>query len=177
MNDWVQVLSTNGDGTGTIEMTGDYSSTATEFSYDSKAVAALSAQTENYDLVSRILVFVQDSGAFDAEKYGNNIDLTNGIDIKVVDSEDNLLMQVTPAPIKTSGDWAALCHDVVYQEFGTGDKFLTARWTFSKFASDDGLRLNVGDRLVVTVNDLMTGLVHHRITAQGHTATEGPSYR
>ena len=118
-------------------------------------------------VVARILVYVQDTGAFDAEKYGNNITLTNGIDLSIRDSEDALVVQLTPEPIISSGDWAALAHDVTNATFGTGDQYLTCRWTFAKFAGGGGLVLNRGQKLVATVEDNFTGLVHHKITAQG----------
>ena len=97
--------------------------------------------------------------------------LVRRVDLAVTDSAGNVLVQLTPSPVKTSGDWAALCYDVAVATWGTGDEFLTARWTFAKFVSG-GLALNDGSKLVCTVNDDMRGLVSHRITAQGYRSFE-----
>ena len=156
----VQQLSTVGDGTGTVEMVGNYA-TPTEFSVDGPTAP------DEYLYLERILIFVQDTGVFDAEGWANMGTLTNGIDLKVVDSSDNTLVQLTPAPIKSSGDLAALCHDVVFADYGTGENYATARWTFTKF-SPDGLVLNNGERLVATVNDNFTVLTKQRMTVQGY---------
>ena len=160
----VQQLSTAGDGTGTVEMVGNYSSTATEFSVDGPTAP------EDYLYLERILIFVQDTGVFDAEGWANMGTLTNGIDLKVVNAADETLVQLTPAPIKSSGDLAALCHDVVFADYGTGENYATARWTFTKF-TPDGLVLNAGEKLVATLHDNMSSLTKQRMTVQGYLQT------
>lgn len=158
---FVQVLSTNGDGTGDTDMTGDYSSAAETFELHGPTAY------EDYTIVERILVYVEDAGTFDTGDYGNAVTLTNGIDLAVTTSTGTVQVQLTPVSVKTSGDWAALCYDVSQNGWGTGNEFLTARWTFTKFTDGRGLVLNDGSKLVCTVNDDMRGLVHHRITCQG----------
>ncbi len=157
---FVQLLSTVGDGTGTTDMVGDYSSVDGVFSVAGGA-------GDDAITIARLLIFVQDAGVFDAERYGNGIVLTNGIDLAVKDAAGtSTVVQLTPAPIKTSGDLSALAYDTQFVSVGTGDKYSTTRWTFSKFASP-GLVLNKGQQLVATLSDDFTGLVHHRMTVQG----------
>ncbi len=74
-----QYLDTNGDGTGTTNAIGNYSVTADDFYYEA---------TRPCD-IERMIVCVRDTGAFDAEDYGNGVALTNGIRVLVHDLADN----------------------------------------------------------------------------------------
>lgn len=115
--------------------------------------------------IERLIIYVKDFGTFDADLYGNGAVLTNGIDVKVVRSggaEEDLLDGL---PVKTNAEWMALAHDFIYNNIGTGDNVATVRWTFGK--SGVPLRLEAGDRFVVTINDDLTVLTGHRFQIQG----------
>lgn len=149
------------DGLGvTTEMAADYSGAATE-NFELHGPAGESPMK-----VARILFFVQDGGAFDAEKWANNVTLTNGLDLHVVNADDDIVVQLTPQPIKTTGDLQALAYDVGYLSIGTGDNMIACRWTFTKFV-DGGLLLDRGSKLRCVLNDDFSGLTHQRITCQG----------
>lgn len=119
-----QLLSTNGDGTGTANANGDYSSTPTSFKISSDEIERVE--------IWRMLVGIQDTGAFDAAKYGNGVTLTNGIKLRLMDKLDQVIETYTPEPIKSNGGWAFLCHDFNHLAMGTGDEIGTVRWTFTK---------------------------------------------
>lgn len=158
----VQLLSTNGDGSGVTNAVGDYSSVAETFEIDSGS---------NTIVVARLVGYIRDTGQFAAEGYGAGAELTNGVSVAVFNSSDVKQFDLTPAPIKNNGEWSGLCYDTQVQSWGIGDEFLSFRWSFEKFADDGGLVLDQGDKLVVTLNDSFVVLLAQTFMANG-TITE-----
>ncbi len=159
---FVQHLSTNGDGTGTATLAGNYASAAETFELaDQTGVAET--------VVTRLIVFVQDTGVFDAEGFGALSVLTNGITLNVTDSSGTEIFDLTPTAITSNSMWGMYAYDVDVKPWGVGDEILLARWTFSKFIPD-GLVLTDGEKLVATVNDDLSGLGDFRLTAEGYTS-------
>jgi hypothetical protein len=99
-----QFLTLNGDGTGEADMIGDYSSAEKIFYLE-----VPSGYTIN---VNRLLVLVQDTGAFDAAKYGNNVTLTAGIILEITNGSDVVQNILTPRPVRTNAEWGAYCYDM-----------------------------------------------------------------
>ncbi|MCP3856948.1 MAG: hypothetical protein GY698_19805 [Actinomycetia bacterium] len=118
--------------------------------------------------IERMLVFLQDSGSFDAAKYGNSITMTAGIEV-----EANAVDLLDGVDIKTNADWAAMCFDFAHLTMGTGDEAGSVRWTFGKTGVP--LRLSAGEVFSITINDNLTGLVDHRFNIQG-TVVPWPVY-
>ena len=153
-----QFLDTNGNGTGTNNAIGDYSSAAEEFYFQPSS-------GETYS-ISRMIVTIEDTSGFSAQEYGNlGAALTNGITIKVMDGE-TVDQNLTEVPIIKNGQWPMYCHDSTLHTYGAGDEVLTSRWTFAK--SGQSLNLSSAQKLVVTLNDDFTGLISHRFLIQGH---------
>ena len=143
---------------GDISATGDYSVTPSTFYLQPAA-------GENYRLI-RMIVHIEDSTGMDAVKYGNNITLTNGIQINLIQNGTTIDL-VDTLPIKANGDWAQLCHDAVKIGWGVGNELVTVRWTFTK--SNEGFRL-IGDnedKFEIVLSDDFTGLVHHTFMMEG----------
>lgn len=159
-----QLLSSNGDGTGTTQAIGDYSATPLSLSFKH-------AEKEVVH-IHRMIVKVQDSGTFDAANYGNGITLTNGITVNHRDTNDTILETLTAYPVKTTGDWAAQCFDVNHFAFGTGDEIIAVRWTFSKSGLPVKLKLHEGEYLEVYLNDDFTGLTDHVFKVDGYYIDE-----
>jgi len=150
-------LDTDGDGSGTKNAIGDYSVTPTDF-YIQDATANIH--------LNRMLVTVEDSGAFDAEHYGNGVTLTNGIKVSVTDAEDNELIDLTDGlVIHTNADWGRQCYDVDVKTWGTGDEVALVRWTFDR--TGHPLIITRNKKLKVTLNDDLTALVGHFFQVQG----------
>jgi len=152
-------------GTNTIEMLGDYSTISGNFRIATTGTELL--------VITRMMVSVEDTGSFDAEKYGNGIVCTNGIQVVVHDWDDSLIYPLVNGahPIKTNADWGAYCYDVDVKDWGTGNEFLVARWTFAKHGAPIYLRGKGelgGEHIDVLLNDIYTGLVHHHMLFQGH---------
>ncbi|MCP4960209.1 MAG: hypothetical protein GY925_13190 [Actinomycetia bacterium] len=154
-----QLASTIGDGTGTTTATGDYTSTTTTLKITANATPLA---------IIRMIGTIKDSGAFDADKYGNNITITNGIRIYLRDTDDTTITEFTPLPIATNADWASMCHDLSIHSFGQGNQIATMRWTYGKY-DPGGIRLNPGQSIALDFHDNYTGLVDHRFMFEGHT--------
>ena len=154
-----QLASSNGDGTGTTNLVGDYSS--------APLVASITAGVDKVVVVQRVIVSIEDAGSIDSGSYGNAIELTNGITISYYQAE-TLVASLTCDPITTNAQWAAHCHDVTIHDFGAGNSLLTARWTFAK-GIPGGIALQPGDSIRIGLADDYTDLIGHRFLFQGHS--------
>lgn len=151
-------LDTNGNGTGTKVANGNYSGAVEQFYFES----------DGYCQLHRMIVHLEDTTGFQAEEYGNlGSVLTNGISIKVIDSDGvTVLKDLTDGlPIKSNAQWARVCYDVQLYDWGAGNQALGVRWTFEKSGSP--ISLSEGERLVVELNDDLTGLLDHTFMVQG----------
>ena len=167
---FVQTMDTVGDGSGTTEILGDFSAAAETFE-----VAGPTAADEHLVIV-RVMVYTEDNASIDVEGYGGAAALTNGLTLDVTDSAGASVVDLTPTPIKSNGDWGAYCFDTAVDTWGQGDQAFKARWTFSKFTDGSGLWLNNGQKLVLTANDSFVSLVAHRVIAQGYRRGPGVFY-
>ncbi len=140
----------------TNEVVGNYA-TPEIFKYEAPANEVV--------VLNRLIVFIQDTGNFDAAKYGNGITLTNGIIFRVQDDSGTVLDLTDSIAIKTNSDYSALCYDVTPFTFGVGDQCLSARWTFGRACGP--LILQGSQRLEAVFEDDFTGLVRHTFMIQG----------
>jgi hypothetical protein len=155
---FARYLDTNGDGTGIKLATGNYSSAAEQF------------------YLQRLIVYIEDalSGQLDPDEYGAVATLTNGILVQVRDSSETVITDYTDGiPIKSNGQWQRVCFEVTSLS-GASNASLAARWQFNEFVpkgyeyeGETPLVLTGGEKLVVTVNDDLTGLISHTFMAQG----------
>lgn len=150
-----QLLTVNGDGTGNGNANGNYASGAEDFYIECPAGKTF--------IIHRMMVKVEDSGAFDVESYGNGITLTNGIN--VLREKNGVETAITSTPIYSNGDWSGHCFDTRVDTYGSGDNQLSARWSFDKFGGP--IFLGVGDKIIVRLNDTFTGLVSHEFIVEG----------
>ena len=153
---------TNGDGTGTFEAIGNYSGGATDFWIEPPA--------GEYWHIFRLIVELRDTGSFRAEYYGAGAALTNGIKIihEVSAVENDLTAQ---SSIKNNAQWASYCYDINNINFGAGDDFMVARWTFANAGTALELFGDTDDKIIVRLNDDFTGLNAHRFLIQGFKIT------
>ena len=157
-----QYLDTNGDGTGTTNANGDYSSALDEFYIEP-------ASDETY-LIARIIISVEDTAGMTAEEYGNlGSALTNGVEIQERDGTGVVTDFTDGVPIKANFQWGALCYDVDIKSWGTTptNELLVARYSFNKFGDGVTVTGELGERLTVRLNDDFTGLISHRFMVQG----------
>jgi len=142
----------------TTDAIGNYASTASTFKV---------TPTLGRDLyVHRLIVYIEDVGAPDAAKYGNDITLTNGMTVGLFDAADTLLVDFCDSqPVKTNADWAGFCHDVTLHNFGIGNDPLTVRWTFAR--SGQPVFVRGTNYFGVKLNDDFSDLVEHKFQVQG----------
>lgn len=157
-------LDTTGDGSGTTNAIGNYASEATSFK-----IAPGDNQTF---ILHRLIISVEDAGAFDAAVYGNGITLTNGMVLRVSDAS-GVLFKLTGDNIKSNADWAEHCHDLTIHNFGIGNVIMTARWTFSESGVPIELNGDKGQFLEIVLNDDFSALVEHHFLIQGFSKNEG----
>lgn len=155
-----QRLSTNGDGTGTIDFIGDYSSVP--------VIGFIKAPTGKVFRVGRMIVYIEDATGMRAERYGSLADeLTNGITMTVHTKEVG--GQVTDFtkddPIKRNAQWGSLCYDVAVKSWGPGNDILLARYSFFKY--DFPIELHEEDHIDLRFSDDFTGIVHHQFQFEG----------
>lgn len=155
-----QFADTVGDGSGTTNMGVDGSGTPVIFK-----VAPAAGDIYR---IARIIVAVRDTGSFDSGGWGSNggTPLTEGIYMDIV--QDSVETPLIASPIQSHYDMASMCHDVIHNDWGSGDEFITFRFTFTKAGQYIRLIGDDGDSLMFTINDDLTHLVNQVISAQGY---------
>lgn len=152
-------LDTVGDGSGSAEANVNGSVTPVVFKMQPAA--------GEVHQIHRLIVHYRDTGAFDAEKYGNGIIATNGVLVQILNTaDDSVKTDLTGGlPILVNAHWARLSYDVRIDTYGTGDEYLTARWTFSR--SGGPLSISEDEYFAVTIQDDFRNLVDQSYMLQG----------
>ena len=138
---------------------GDYSTA--EAYFDVKPPA-----DETWD-ITRLITYIEDSGAFDSGGYGNGSVLANGIKIELMQGDTVITDLIDAHPIKQNTHWKRLCYDIALSTFGTGNESLSARWTFTKAGAAIRLRGENSEKIRITVRDNHTNLVEQSFMFQG----------
>lgn len=128
--------------------------------------------------LARILIFIEDGRGFAAENYGSDATpLTNGIDMYIADSSGNALMSFFDGLlVKSNSQWARICYDAVISDYGVGNESFGVRFTFGKSGSP--VVLESGERVVMRIQDDLTGLISHHASVQGFYPEQVPkAYR
>lgn len=143
-----------------INLAVDGSVTAVEFVV---SPVNLTAGTE-WD-VTRLLGSMLDSSSMDDGLFGALPALTNGMYFRIENGVFKNLLN-----IKTNGDWRIRMFDVDYSAKAPAGQYgLSFRKTYAgQSKSGVTLRIKDDDRIVVVVQDNLTGLDSFRIVVQGH---------
>lgn len=134
-------LDSVGDGTGSIDMNVDGSTETKEF--------MVTAPDGYAYILHRLIWYMADTGSFDSGGFGNGSALTNGIDFILRDGVDVTLTK--NLNIKKNSHIAAYSYDMTRHNWGSGDEFLVARFTFDRDGAS--LLLNPGDSFVSEIKD------------------------
>ena len=166
-NNFARYLDTDGDGTGTYNAIGDYSSAKEEFYIQPKTGQVLQ--------LNRIMITIEDGGSIDSGGYGNNSSpLTNGIRAIVRQPDVDDIVLTAQVNVKRTADWNSLCYDGNVADFGSGNSFYVSRWTFTK--DGDPIILSENDKFIIELNDDFSGsgqaLVGHRFLIKGKILSE-----
>ena len=159
MTPFFRFVDSVGDGTGSKTMNVDGSVTPQVFK-----LAPLAGQRLRLE---RGIFFLEDAGNFTAAGFGAGAALATGVSIEVREaSDDSVRVDLTSGVlIKGNAGFSRYCHDVNYFQFGAGDNFLSARWTWSKAGAP--LPIGGDGYLAVTISDDLTGLVDFTLAVQG----------
>lgn len=153
-------LDTAGDGSGTKNAVGDYSGGEEEF--------YIAPAADEVMLLYRMLVLIEDGSAISSEKYGGLTALSTGIEVKIIRGASTLVNDLTDGiVIQSNADWARNCYDATPDETGSGNNLYKVRWTFANSGKPIRLDGALGDRLVVFLNDDLSGLVSHYFKVDG----------
>jgi len=153
-------FSSNGLPGGTLDMIGDYSGGgvgATDFYIEAQAGEIL--------LLNRFMIYVEDSGAFAASKYGYNLTLNNGLKFYTKKGGGSRISLIGGQAIKTNSQIGLYCYDVYISSYGTGTNSLSSRWSFDKYGP--GITLLPGEQFGVHLEDDFSDLIAHRMFAEG----------
>lgn len=154
-------LDTNGNQTGSIDATGDYSVTPETF--------FIQPPSDEIYILHRMIGAVHDNGNFASSTYGAGLALTNGVVIKIKRNGVDLIDLTNGHPIKTNGSFPDYCYDVDISNFTGNDNFLHFRWTFSRAGEPLVLNGSSSDTFEVILNDDFTFLTEHLFTIQGYS--------
>ena len=159
-------LDTIGDGTGNKSAIDNYS----DGGLGETAFFIQPPPGQVYRL-SRMIIFIEDEPTFDSGGYGSgNFQNPLPIGIKVqVRDDGGIISDLTDGrPIKTNAQWAKVCFDAAYSEYGGGQDSLAIRWTFTR--AGDYIRLvgSNNERLQVLMNDNVSYLTEHTFLVQGY---------
>lgn len=157
---FVRFLDTNGDGTGTTNGTGDYSDIGlgvTDFYIECPTGVEI--------FISKLVIQLEDAGAFDTSKYGNNIELINGVKIIFSDAESGELEITSSFPIITNVDYAKYDKNLFLSTFGAGNEYLN--FTYDFFSLGRPIRLLPSEKWIIRLNDDFSDLISHTFNIQG----------
>ena len=165
----LRFLDTNGNGTGTKNAIGDYSVSPnqnTEFYYEAT----------QYSELHRLIIHISDTTGMQSQDYGNiGSGLTTGYTIQIKNATDGVILDLCDGTvIKTNGSIGRYCYDVDLKNWGSGDEFIQARWSFSKGGSPIVLEPNW--KISITLNDDCSGLLEHYFMVQGTVESKHYKY-
>ena len=148
------------ENNGTSNAIGDYLSSPVIFS--------IQPPPNTQYLISRLIIYVKDTGAFDSGFYGNGIQLSNGITLRTKNDSQVITDYTAGMPVKINPDWRRLCDDSKMDDFGTGANVITASCTFTKYGYPILLNGNENERLEIVLYDDFSGLDEHLFLVNGY---------
>lgn len=160
------LLDTNGDGTGDRNAILDYSVTPGIF----KIGPPSNEQLIWY--IHKIQIFIAGTGAFSGDKYGDLPALTNGIEIRIFNTNavETVFKFNSAEPdnnIRTNNDLLTISQSGVYNPFSGASKGFCAILDFGD--NERALKLDpkLGEELQFVLNDDFSGLQMHTFLIQG----------
>jgi len=158
-------LDTVGDGSGTKNANGDYSSVAQDFKITTQP-------NISSNLIQALNIHIRDGSALSANEYGNVAALTNGVSVKIHNASNVAVIDLTDGiPVKSNAGWSRGAFNMRADDFGSGDNFISAQWHFNDPGS--WMSLPTGYSLRVHLNDNLSGLIDHYFFVTGHVHRTG----
>lgn len=159
VNTIYQALDTVGDGSGLIAQNVNGSITPVKFLIKPPS-------THKY-ILKRMNVHAIDANFNNALNYGTISTLANGIRVYIENDIGIVKEYTSNFKIKHTHDWALLAGTDSITEGSAGADPLTVRWTFARGCSDIVLDGSKNERLVVEIQDDLSGLDEQSSVVQG----------
>jgi hypothetical protein len=154
------------DDAGNMEANGNYAATAKIFAFKANQFSA-APQYQSVE-VNEIRVLVKDTGSIDADKYGNSITVTNGVDVKFK-LRGTTFSTLDGLKIKTMADYASHGFSVNVFNFGnsTAEMFVATLNMIELFGKPLRLYAEYDDQIQIELNDSFAALDFHRFKISG----------
>ena len=161
-----QFLDLDGDGTGTINATGDFSGGADIFYIQPPA--------GDIYRISDLILSIEDGNDTMRWNYYGGIgsELTNGIRVRIQDTGGTIVDLDGGEAIKSNADWGSHCGEINLRVEAIGNDFLNARWSFGESGQHIRLDGDNSERLEVVVNDDFSDLVSQYFKVNGYIEKE-----
>ena len=147
------------ENSSAYEITGDYSSSATSFTYTSPS--------DRITFIKRFIIKIEDGSIDPADFGGISSGLTNGFTLsynRTSTSTELFLAGTDQVPLKKNGDIGGICYDFNLLS-GTGDD--VGLWRYSPVIGNRSIILYPGGTIQANFNDNLTALSSFRIQVQG----------
>ena len=122
-------------------------------------------------VISRMIIYIEDTGNPTLSTYGNIAELDPGIRFGLRDDDGVLAYLDGGEAITDNGHWARLMYDWTHQTWSAVNYYMVGRYTFSKFVPG-GIPLHGDDplnqRLFLSFSEDFTGLIKHEYYAEGY---------
>ena len=157
-------LDTTGDGTGTKNAIGNYSSSAEEFLLTPGGTVL---GEQEIIQVNQLNIFIKTTNESDAKGYGSDTELTNGITLLWRRKGVTFHNLTDSVPIKTAVSWLRYSdYDIVRELVPKGHVYKVII-KFETFGQPPVLMNRYSDSLVVQLNDDFSHLTEHYFLARG----------
>ena len=152
-------------GAGSYDANVDGSSTPVVFE-----VLVADGEIVHLDSIS-FMIF--DTGSISPEKYGAVATLANGVTATAYVAALDVTVDILAGrAMHNIADWASVAFNHVYSPGGPGTEYVAFNWeVYPKGAHARQAAFVAGDRIMITVNDDLTGLAGHIFTAKGQTVS------
>jgi len=145
-------LTSSGDGLGTKNLNGNYSSAPTDFYFE--------PSRGRYEVYS-LLIAISDAASFSQGDYGAIAGgLTNGVKFFIKNFGQAEVQIMAGVNFKSNYNFLSIAHDTTLSSFAGGAQTLASEIDLIKTFGTP-LVLNKGDRFIVRLNDDLTGLISH----------------
>jgi len=157
-------LDTVGDGSGTKNATGDYSSGQEEF--------LIAPAAGEVFVLEQMTISIYDQGSLAPNTYYVGNGLTNGIQVKVKDAGADLLDLTDLVAVKTISDWSNLGARLFEHKNWSSapTDHVSILWDFAERGYPIVLDGDAGQYLAVELDDDLSGLLEHYFFVQGYKA-------
>ena len=118
-----------------------------------------------------IVTVLNTSAATNIDQYAGIDELSNGIQVKVINGTTQDL--TNNDPVKKLIDWSAYCYDLdLKNKVNAGNTcYAGVRWTFANSGQEIRLIGDNGDRIEVVCRDDLSDLAEHHFLIQGYKET------